>query len=1395
MESLFNLVPDFVLGKFSQNNFEGSVKAYTVFVDISGFTSLTQELVKFKKLGIETLTEIVTSIYKPVIDLIYKYDGFISTFAGDAFTAIFPNDLEAEKILYCVKQISDTSSQNSEVKTIAGNFHVSIKVGVSYGDVNWKISGNDEIKYYYFRGFGIDGCPNCEKFCNTQEIVFDINVLSTINNNSVDYVQLSENYFKLLNCRYSQNDQINKDKNINNFNLISKFIPSFYDIIKLKPEFKHIVSVFISINDIDPNLTEKIINTISELTVLYKCFLESVDFGDKGAKVVALFSIPTSFENDLDRALEFALRIKELFRYNIRIGISEGVVYSGIIGSPVRSYYGAMGLVISISARLAMKAIFGTIISSASISENPKFLFKYVGDYNYKGINKSIQTYELDKRGSSNKNPLKKMIGRDKELKLLSDCFNKTMDAKTQVVYIIAKAGMGKSLLIQNFDNYLLEKDKYNIFYVYCDTIIKSTLHPFKNFIKNYFAKNSETYSTDEFDNDFNEIIKNYEDKNRNRNKIDKNEIELSRVFLAASLGFFYENSVYNSLDAKGRFENTLYAFKTFFKIFASIKPIVIVIEDYHIIDNESNNLLKMITRNISDFPILTIITCRYKDDGSKPEIISNDDIESNIIELQGLDDEESNNLLQSIFDNRASKQLKDFIIKKSDYNPFYIEQYAKYVKEESLIYMKDDLYSLKDKPQEIPDSINKVLIARIDRLSIDLKKIVQVASVCGNEVEVAILSNILGELDNLLERSDLSSYFTDLELEDILYKFDDLKYLFRHSLLQESAYDMQLRSRLKKLHNLAGFAIERVYEKIDLKLDLLVYHFEKAENEEKFIHYLEKAAKWHQNNYHNEKAIEYFEKLIEYKIKLKNEDASEFLRLQGIIYEHIGNWNKALELYRKGLENADKFNNLVESYKAKYQIGSVYIKTDEKEEAKKYLEISKNEAEKNNDLRQYVNSCSRIAEIRYVESDFLKALDLFHEIERVSISNKFYVELVRIYFHIELINKDLGKIDKAILYNNKESSLCKKLKLKKEYLISLSNKIGILQWQRNLSEKDALIYKNLIQLSRETGDKFLEGDALEKLSGLYNSIGKVDKAIMCLTKAKNIFKEIDNEHYLHRVINREGNIHLKAGNFQNAFNNFEKYANYCKEQNMLVGYIKGLVQMGVTCIRAENYENSLKLFNKANEINNNGVNHKILEVWIRNNIGYLIYIFGDCMKSSQILEENLIIAEKIKFKYEFATCYAKLGEIYLFAGNIEKIEHYYKKSSEIFFEIEEYDKIISNNYYLAYGLYLNSKDIEAKEFIDDLLLKIDNVYNLDLKYKIRILDHCLNKNIEGLNNMLLEKDVKGRIRGLINFELWSLTKEEKYRVDALNIYENLHNKTKSIIYKIYMDKLNGKKN
>ena len=174
-----NFLPYFVQEQYQRGICQGSFDAYTMFIDLSGFTSMTEALMREGNEGAEKLSRILNSIFSPLVRLVYLRGGFIPYFAGDAFTAIFPKREDAQYIHDFLLTADEISRLVSSPNFRFEEFRIGMKIGLSFGQVEWGIVGRD-WQSYYFRGAGIDQCAESQMHASIGEIVLDNRLLGEL---------------------------------------------------------------------------------------------------------------------------------------------------------------------------------------------------------------------------------------------------------------------------------------------------------------------------------------------------------------------------------------------------------------------------------------------------------------------------------------------------------------------------------------------------------------------------------------------------------------------------------------------------------------------------------------------------------------------------------------------------------------------------------------------------------------------------------------------------------------------------------------------------------------------------------------------------------------------------------------------------------------------------------------------------------------------------------------------------------------------------------------------------------------------------------------------------------------------------------------------------------------
>nr|MBC8490075.1 AAA family ATPase [Bacteroidota bacterium] len=988
-----NLLPEFILENYKNNKFEGDLQAFSMFIDVSGFTEMTEKLLKGGSDGPEILSNILKNIFRSTVTHVYKSGGFITTFAGDAFTAIFPTlkDIpqyeQAHNVLHCAEQILQSFIENPLQNTKYGSFEFKVTIGISTGEVIWAIVGGKD-KGFYFRGEAIDDCASSEKSANKNEVVIDNKIKQLLKPDDLETEPINENYFK-----------VNKFTNVKQSTTIAKpglshlgftkeiFSRKFFtdSIFKVKEpgEFRNVVSVFISFDDVfESEALNKFFTIIIDRINHYSGYIENIDFGDKGGVVACFFGAPISFEDNIQRALDFTLTSRKkisgeesLKQLQYRTGITYGKVYAGIVGGKERSQYTMLGSKVNLAARFMMKAGWKEIWTDEIIYQSLKdsYNFEQLPEQNFKGFEEKITPYKLTEEQESEGFDLYsgEMVGRDVEMKKMIETVSGIYEGKfAGVIYVNGEIGIGKTRLVREFRKELENKHKISWFYCTNEEIIRRSLNPFKYFLTNLFNQSPDN-SIDENKRVFNEkidtLINNLQNelspKQAEEDEVSQiqSELERTRSILGAMVDLQWEGSLYEQLDPQLRFENTMFAFYNLVIAECLLQPVIIEIEDAQWLDKDSIELLNVLARNIRDLPLAIVFSSRYLEDGRNFSLELDDDIPQCVLDLNYLSPESTKYLAEQILNNKVDENVVKFLNEKTNGNPYFVEQLVLDFKERGIWKRRDDIYTIElahaqikegedysvslASEEVIPSTINSVLLSRFDRLTEEVKDVVKTASVLGREFEVMILSQMLRGDAGLKEKIKTA------EEKQIWTIVKELRCLYKHALLRDVVYNMQMRAKLSELHLLAANSLKEVHGK-DLSLkrtEQHSYHFgignnivdenneviitkehlkddKIKKNVEVYLKLQKNLADGYEKNYNNENAIQKCNQVISIAKLLENSKLElDYLLKKGSVLQLIGKVDEAIEIFKKSLKKSKKecdINNVAKSYNA---LGKVF--------------------------------------------------------------------------------------------------------------------------------------------------------------------------------------------------------------------------------------------------------------------------------------------------------------------------------------------------------------------------------------------------------------------------------------------------------------------------------------
>ncbi len=609
-----------------------------------------------------------------------------------------------------------------------------------------------------------------------------------------------------------------------------------------------------------------------------------------GDGIMALFGAPIAHEDHARRACHAALSIQEAMKlfsnevraewnvdFSMRVGLNSGLVIVASIGDDLHMDYTALGDTINLASRMESMAPAGSILVSKYTQRAARdfFTFKSRGKLAVKGRSQPIEAFELIGTGAVNTRlaaaavrGLTKFVGRERELGGLSRALEKVESGVGQVIGLVGEAGVGKSRLVLEFRR-MLEGRPYLCLEGHCLHFGSTMAYlPILDMLKSYFSITGQ--------------MKEAAIKGQIQERIEGLDSHFSHIRppIHELLSLPVEDDSYLRLEPRQRRERTFEALRDLFIRLSQEAPVILVVEDLHWVDKTSEDFLTYFIGWLANTRILLILL--YRPDYTHPWVNRSYYMRLGLDELPMA---ARNQLLESLLAGApVTGGLRDFIISRAGGNPLFVEELTSALQEKGYINRTDDGYALAKKNSEIevPDTVQGIIAARIDRLDEDLKRTMQVASVIGREFSLSILESIV--IDKEHSQGRLKEDLQELQGLEFVYEeslFPELKYVFKHALVQDVAYNTLLLQRRREIHGKIGQAIETLYpERLEEFYEMLAYHYARSERSGLAYTYLKLSGIKAARNSALWESFRFYQEALDL---LKRQPESEATRKEGV--------------------------------------------------------------------------------------------------------------------------------------------------------------------------------------------------------------------------------------------------------------------------------------------------------------------------------------------------------------------------------------------------------------------------------------------------------------------------------------------------------------------------------
>src|SRR3989475_156581 len=621
---------------------------------------------------------------------------------------------------------------------------------------------------------------------------------------------------------------------------------------------------------LDPEDVHRIINRCFELITAEVHRFEGTINQYTGDGVMALCGAPLAHEDGRRGAAPAApgtqgavrdygrqLQAERGVTVQMRIGLNTGLVVVGSIGDDLRMDYTAVGDTTNLAARMQTAARPGSVLVTEATHNAIQGYFETLdlGELPVKG-HSPVRAFEvLRTRGRRSRldvaaeRGLTPLVGRERELETLLDRFAEVKNGRGARVALVGDAGIGKSRLLLAFRRALAEAGE-DVTWLEGQCVSFGQSIPFLP-LAEQLRRN---FGIEEFDGEP-EIIAKVEHGMRRMGELEPHTPYI-RYLLSVDPG----DPAIAAMDALARRRKVFDAVRALTLRGAARHPIVFVFEDLHWVDHSSEEYLTALMDWVVSARIMLLMTYRV---GYTPPFGTRSFLTT--LTLQNLTERDALVMASRVLGtDRFPEELRAALVAKAEGVPLFVEEVTKTLLDLGVIQRDNGSYRIVRPIADahVPDTIQGIIMARLDRLGEDGKRAVQLASVIGRQFLVRLLQRISGmttEVDGLLR---------ELKALEIVYEqglLPEPAYIFKHAVIQDVAYNSLLVQRRKELHRAVGYAIEDLYaDRLTEHYEELAHHFQHGEEWAKAFEYLGRSGDRAKDAYANDTALDFFGRTLD---------------------------------------------------------------------------------------------------------------------------------------------------------------------------------------------------------------------------------------------------------------------------------------------------------------------------------------------------------------------------------------------------------------------------------------------------------------------------------------------------------------------------------------------------
>jgi class 3 adenylate cyclase/tetratricopeptide (TPR) repeat protein len=914
-----------------------------LFADLSGSTALAEQLGALGREGTEMVTAFLNRIFALLLEVIQDYGGDLVAFGGDALLVFFGDDRHPRTAARAALGLQQAMHGYVQEVPGIGSFPMHLHVGVESGRVAFFSAGSASDRHYSVLGATVNRVAAAESYAQPNEVVVGPRAWDTLVDFS-DGQPVGPGFYRISTMRAAArpHEPLPGDPVVTeapeaaipqllaDLDRISPYIPpTLLRRILAEPQRPQIEADLRPVTvlfaqalgletlaeqlppDAAAHAVQAYVGSMQAAIEQFGGVVNKLDVADQGIKLVAIFGAPAAYEDHAERAARAALEMQgRLDAVNAqieretadagressiqvslrqRIGLNLGTAFAGNVGSAARKEYTVMGDAVNVAARVMSKAVWDEIWCSEAAAHAiaGRVACEDRGLLPLKGKALPVQLFQLIGERDQPQAPItdeSPLVGRDDELAWLRGQLGAALGGAGRAARIVGDAGVGKSRLTAEL---LAEAAGQGARVIAAACFSYTAGIPYAAWGE--WLKALCGIASGDAD-----------DLRERKIAARLDELGPGMVDWLPLLGDMVrldvpENRLTRGLDPQLRQNRRFELLEQLLLRAAQDGPVLALFEDLHWADPISLELWRGAARRLDGQPVLLLGVHRpipgfdAEGDGAQ------------LLELKELSEDQSGDLIAALAGDVALPQpLVRKLVERAAGNPLFLAELLRAVMQrletEDWRLENNQQPSIPDVLDDLPDSLNGLLLSRIDRLDEGSRGVLRVASVIGQRIPFGVLQAI--------QTSDQHALLRQLARLDeqemtVLERTDppERVHSFRHALIQEVAYQSMLYARRRELHARIGSYLERRYAgDLDDYYGLLAHHYRLSDRRDKAAEYLLKAGHAARAVYANGEAIQYYSWALD--ALAGDEDDPRMCEARdalGDVYATIGRYDEAL--------------------------------------------------------------------------------------------------------------------------------------------------------------------------------------------------------------------------------------------------------------------------------------------------------------------------------------------------------------------------------------------------------------------------------------------------------------------------------------------------------------------